>query len=177
MDALLSVYPPSVFSLRVHAFPLPYHTWSFIANQGLYVIDYHSSSSSSPSSSSHLRDYIHLLFQIQSNYWNAITAKKNRIDISHDLAKDVITSGKFPSSLTTKEFVEGLKNEDLDMATREGWKYSAWRGVVGTPQWLINGVAVNDADATWGETEWKRLIDGLRKEKEKADKKRKAKKE
>lgn len=54
-----------------------------------------------------------------------------------------------------------LKDADVEMATRIAFKYGASRGVVGTPSFLVNGVAVPGADDSWTIYDWRALIDPL----------------
>ncbi len=42
---------------------------------------------------------------------------------------------------------------DADIACRAAWKYGAYRGVYGTPSFLLNSVPVN-ADPGWSIADW-----------------------
>jgi hypothetical protein len=40
-------------------------------------------------------------------------------------------------------------------------KYGSSRGVVGTPTYLVNGVAVAGADESWSVDDWRKVFDPL----------------
>jgi hypothetical protein len=42
-----------------------------------------------------------------------------------------------------------------------GLKYGSSRGVVGTPTYLVNGVAVAGADESWSVDDWRKVFDPL----------------
>jgi len=64
------------------------------------------------------------------------------------------------SPFSAAAFLAGLNSPAADSATRVSWKYIVSRGISGTPNFLVNGVAV-DADPDWGLSEWKKLIQPL----------------
>ena len=109
---VLSAYPDTVYFL-LHTFPLPYHTWSFIANEGAHVMDELTGGNLTA-----VRAYTDLLFDIQDQYYNAATASMSSTDIYKKLASDVKAvypdSGSFYTELTT--------NGDINEETRISWK-------------------------------------------------------
>jgi len=65
------------------------------------------------------------------------------------------------TGLVTKDkFLAGIASDDINDETRISWKYACSRGVVGTPTFLINGVATS-ADASWSLADWKSVIDPI----------------
>ena len=114
---VLSYYPSSVYFL-LHTFPLPYHTWSFIANEGAHVVD-----ALTGGNMTAVRAYTDLLFDIQPSYYNAATLKMSPADIVAKLTADVKAvygdSSQFQRALTS--------NGDLNEETRISWKYKETR--------------------------------------------------
>ena len=135
----------------MHTFPLPYHTWSFIANEGAHVI--HALTGGNLTA---VLAYTDLLFDIQESYYNAATVKLSTQDIYTKLAADVkavyADSDSFLTELTT--------NGDLNEETRISWKYGCSRAITGTPQFLLNGVSIM-ADASWTVSDWQSVIDPI----------------
>ena len=80
---VLSAYPTQLYFL-LHTFPLPYHTWAFIANNGAHVIDHLTNHNLTA-----VRAYTDLLFNIQDQYYNAATVSMSMADIFQKLAEDV----------------------------------------------------------------------------------------
>ena len=79
-------YYGSKLRFIAHSFPLPYHTWAFVANQGMFVVDKVALSELRLASTEFLAavllqynksaiwNYIDLVFTNQEAYWNAATA-------------------------------------------------------------------------------------------------------
>lgn len=109
---LLSHYSTSLYFL-LHTFPLPYHTWSFIANNGAHVID-----ALSGGNLTAVRAYTDLMFDIQESYYNAATQSMSSADIYKKLASDV--KGVYGDSA---DFLKQLStNGDINEETRISWK-------------------------------------------------------
>ena len=74
---------------------------------------------------------------------------------------DSLASFVADSGFTSKDnFLAGMNNGDIAFQTRVSWKYACSRGIVGTPTFLVNGVAI-DADDSWTLAQWKALIDPI----------------
>jgi 2-hydroxychromene-2-carboxylate isomerase len=148
---LLAHYPNNLYFL-LHTFPLPYHTNSFIANQGLHVIDHYTQHNRTA-----LLQYTDLLFSShQSDYSNAATLNQTIHSVIQSLAQLQATAGIIPA----KSFLAGIANGDINEETRVSWKYTCSRSVVGTPTFLLNGVFIS-ADASWSLSDWQSVIDPL----------------
>jgi hypothetical protein len=155
---VIAVYPTQLYFL-LHTFPLPYHTNSFIANQGMHVID-----RASHHNASALLAYTDLLFDIQQDFYNAATADKTITQVIVALASAVETGGLLPSAA----FVKGIADSGINEETRVSWKYGCSRAVTGTPSFLLNGVFVN-ADASWQLSDWQSIIDPIIKAEQRLD--------
>jgi len=148
---VVAAYPSDLYFL-LHTFPLPYHTNSFIANQGLHVIDH-----TSHHNTTALLTYTDLLFNIQASYYNAATANSTINSVIASLAAAVQAAGL----LSSTAFIKGIADTDINYETRVSWKYACSRGAVtGTPTFLLNGVFVN-ADASWQLSDWQTVIDPI----------------
>ena len=112
VQQVLSTYPDTVYFL-LHTFPLPYHTWAFIANEGVHVID-----ALTGGNLTAVRAYTDLLFNIQESYYNNNTLDLSPSDVYDKLASDVAElyadSGTFRKRLAAS----GGSN----METRISWK-------------------------------------------------------
>lgn len=147
---VIDTYHSSQVLFLMHTFPLPYHTWSFIANEGAHVI--HALTGGNLTA---VRAYTDLMFSIQESYYNAATLKLSTADIYAKLAADVkavYADGDFLTEL--------IGNGDLNEETRVSWKYGCSRTISGTPMFLVNGVSVM-ADASWALSDWQSVIDPI----------------
>jgi len=135
-----------------HTFPLPYHTYSFIANQGMHVVAHASNNSISL-----LYQYATLMFNQQTQFYNAPTMNLSTTQVINMMGK-VVDSAKI---ITSDTFITGINDATINYETRVSWKYACSRGqVTGTPTFLLNGIYV-DADASWTLADWKVMIDPL----------------
>jgi len=138
--------------LIVHTFPLPYHTWAFIANQGIHVV-----AQASGNNMSAVHAYYDLFFGgVQELYWNDVVVNNSTVQIVASMGQQLERAGL----ISAANFTAGIQNDDLNMDTRISWKYSCSRAVTGTPTFLINGVYTS-ADDTYTEQDWYNLIDPL----------------
>ncbi|CAF3312408.1 unnamed protein product [Rotaria sp. Silwood2] len=136
---------------RFHTFPLPYHTNSFVASQGVHVI-----ANATSRNLDAIFLYVTKVFENQEKWYNDATKTMTMPQVVDSLATFVAQLG-----LVTKDkFLAGMANDDINDETRISWKYACSRNVVGTPTFLINGVAVS-ADASWSVDDWKSVIDPI----------------
>jgi len=150
IGAVIDSYAGQV-RLVTHLFPLPYHTWAFIANQGAFVVD-----DSSKHNVSAVYNYFDFAFNIQSQFYNAATASLSTNQIISNLASAVDKAG----ILSAKAFTAGINDANLNWNARVAWKYACSRAITGTPSFLINGVFIN-ADLTWSVADWQSIINPL----------------
>ncbi|CAF0807474.1 unnamed protein product [Adineta ricciae] len=136
---------------RIHTFPLPYHTNSFVVSQGLHVI-----ANATSRNSDAIFKTATAIFQNQQTWYNDATKSMTMPEVVNSLATFVAQLG----FITKDKFLAGMASDDLNDETRISWKYACSRGVVGTPTFLINGVATG-ADASWSLNDWKSVIDPI----------------
>lgn len=132
----------------MHTFPLPYHTWGFMAAQGAHVVNQYNSSATF--------GWVDVMFQYQAQYWNGATTNIPSASVAKNLGLLADQSGAMPYDL----FMKGLSDDDLNMETRISWKYGCSRTVSGTPTFLVNGVSVQ-ADPSWSLSQWQQLLNPL----------------
>jgi len=147
---VLSQYPQTVYFL-MHTFPLPYHTYSFIINNGAHVIDHLTAGNLTA-----IRAYTDLLFDIQVSYQNPATAKMSPTEVYAKLASDV--AGVYDDSSRFQQMLSS--NGNVNTETRISWKYGCSRTVSGTPSFLLNGVYIG-ADSSWSLSDWQSVIDPI----------------
>ncbi|CAF1339484.1 unnamed protein product [Adineta steineri] len=137
--------------VRIHTFPLPYHTNSFVASQGLHVI----ANATNRNLDSIFR-YATRVFETQEMWSNDATKSMTMTQIIDSLASMVDKAGFLPKG----KFLAGMASDDINEETRISWKYACSRGIVGTPTFLINGVATS-ASSAWSLDDWKSVIDPI----------------
>jgi len=136
--------------VRMHTFPLPYHTWGFYAAQAAHVIDHHQAGTAFPT-------FADTMFAQQQNFWNPATSNLTANDVLNNFVKVAVSTGLIdPTS-----FVNGMNDDNLNEETRVSWKYACSRGVLGTPTFLVNGVILPDADPSWSLQDWQQILDPL----------------
>lgn len=104
---------------RIHTFPLPYHTNSFVASQGLHVI-----ANATNRNLDTIYRYATLVFQNQEKWYNAATQTMTMPQVVDSLGSFVQASGL----LTKDKFLTGMNSDDLNDETRISWKYACSRG-------------------------------------------------
>ncbi|CAF1460582.1 unnamed protein product [Rotaria sordida] len=137
--------------LRIHTFPLPYHTNSFVASQGLHVV-----ANVTNRNLDAIFQYTTKVFENQQMWYNDATKTMTMPQVIDSLATFIDSIG-----LVTKDkFLAGMANDDINGETRISWKYACSRGVAGTPTFLINGVTTS-ANSAWSLDDWKSVIDPI----------------
>jgi protein-disulfide isomerase len=146
----VSAYYGNQVHIRVHTFPLPYHTWSMLACMGPNIIQQKTNSSNA------IFKYIELMYAQQATYWNDPTADipANRVIT---MLGDMVQQAGILDSVS---FQAGLRDYNLNVATRASWKYGCSRGVFGTPTYHVNGVVI-PYDLSWTLADWQKLINPL----------------
>jgi len=137
-----------------HTFPLPYHTFSFIANQGMHVLAHLTNNSNKA-----VYDFASLMFGQQEMYYNANTMNSSTTDVVNSMA--TLVASQLKGIITKEQFLAGIADVNINYETRVSWKYACSRGqVTGTPTFLINGVFI-DASPAWTLSDWQQVIDPL----------------
>lgn len=105
--------------VRIHTFPLPYHTNSFVASQGLHVV----ANATSRNLDSIFR-YATKIFENQQMWYNDATKSMTMPDVINSLAAFVDKTGLVPKD----KFLSGMNSADINEETRISWKYACSRG-------------------------------------------------
>jgi len=134
--------------LRVHTFPLPFHTWSFLINQGAGVV--------AANNISNIFTYMDLAFANQDNFGNGITSNQGSSSVIKSAGDMVEAAG----IMAANQFVNGLNDPNFDWNQRVSWKFGCSKAVLGTPTYFINGVYV-EALSTWSTSDWESVLDSL----------------
>jgi len=139
----------SNIALAIHTFPLPYHTYGFMAAQSAHVV-------ASKLGASAMRKYADFIFGAQSAFWNGPTSNMSSNDVLALLGKKVVDAG----FLDQTAFQRGMADSNIQMETVVAWKYACSKGVLGTPTYFVNGVNVNGSP-NWSLDDWRMLLDPL----------------
>ena len=115
---LIQAYGKTIH-VRIHTFPLPYHTYSFVASQGLHVI-----ANVTNRNLDAIYRYATKVLENQAKWYDTATTSMNTLQVIDSLASFVDKTG-----LTTKaKFLAGMNNPDINDQTRISWKYACTRG-------------------------------------------------
>ncbi|PON73432.1 Thioredoxin-like fold containing protein [Parasponia andersonii] len=136
--------------LIVHLLPLPYHDNAFVASRAIHIVN----DLSSPATFKLLEWF----FKYQEKFYNAQTRSLTRTEVVNEIVKAAsqVVGSSFYSSL-----VSGFNDRKTDLKTRVSFKYSASRGVYGTPTFFINGFQLPDSGSALDFNGWKNFIDPL----------------
>ena len=104
---------------RIHTFPLPYHTYSFVASQGLHVI-----ANATNRNLDKIFSYATQVFAHQDKWYNDATKSMTMPQVIDSLATFVDQAGLLPKT----QFLNGMASDDLNDETRISWKYACSRG-------------------------------------------------
>ncbi|XP_022753646.1 uncharacterized protein LOC111301911 [Durio zibethinus] len=145
----IQYYGSRVF-LIVHLLPLPYHDYAFATSRALHIVNL-----LDPSATFRLLDSF---FQHQERFYNAQTSNMSRVDVVNEIIK--FTAETVGNSYYSA-IISGFNDRMTDLKTRVSFKYSASRGVFGTPSFYINGFALPDSGSTIDYKAWRSFIDPL----------------
>lgn len=103
---------------RIHTFPLPYHTYSFVASQGLHVV-----ANVTNRNLDLIYQYVTKVFENQDTWSNDGTTSMTTPQVINSLASFVDKNG-----LVKKDhFLPGMASVDINYETRVSWKYACSR--------------------------------------------------
>lgn len=105
--------------VRIHTFPLPYHTNAFVASQGLHVV-----ANVTNGNLDAIFQYATKVFQNQQMWYNDATKTMTMPQVVDSLATFVAKTGLVPKD----KFLAGMNSPDINEETRISWKYSCSRG-------------------------------------------------
>jgi len=103
---------------RIHTFPLPYHTNSFVASQGLHVV-----ANVTNRNLDAIYQYVTKVFQHQETWYNDATTTMTMPQVIDSLASFVDKTGL----VTKSKFLAGMASDDINDETRISWKYACSR--------------------------------------------------
>ncbi|XP_060605033.1 uncharacterized protein LOC132757693 [Ruditapes philippinarum] len=142
-------YGATTLKLTLHMFPLPYHHQSFITAKGAQIIRKLGAGDVAAYS---WFEYIYANLDKYSNDATANLTTNNIITMFSNVAHAL--------GVDSAEFIEMMKSDEIETATRAAWKYSCSRAIAGTPTYLVNDVIV-EADPSWTLKDWQQVIDPL----------------
>jgi hypothetical protein len=147
----LDHYGDASIRFILHTFPLPYHQWSFFANQGAHV-----AAAMSPTLPPAQAAYAwqRTVFENQDAFGNAATMNMSQADVIAAFAKLAPAS----VGVSAADFSAGIANATLNEDTRVSWKYGCYRSVSGTPTVMLNGIATQ-AGPEWTFDDWIQFLD------------------
>ncbi|KAF8022662.1 hypothetical protein BT93_F0240 [Corymbia citriodora subsp. variegata] len=142
-------YGPRVW-LVVHLLPLPYHDNAYVASRALNIVNMLNTSATFP--------LLELFFKEQVKFYNAQTLNMSKASVVSYIANFAtqVVANSLKSAV-----VSGFENTQTDLKTRVSFKYSASRGVFGTPTFFVNGFSLSDSDSTIDYDGWRSIIDPL----------------
>jgi protein-disulfide isomerase len=146
------VYGPSKLTVRVVAFPLPYHHQAFFAAQASRVVAAVNGSAES------YFDYGALLFARQEMFSNAAMQNTPPMDAISGFFADLALEC---CGVPRAAFVAGMSwGANYNEVGREEWKNAAAMGAYGTPMFWVNGAQV-DLPSTATVADWRQVLDPL----------------
>jgi protein-disulfide isomerase len=134
--------------LTLHAFPLPYHRNAYLTAQAAQALG----ASGHANASAHVFAWTEAVFAAQGELGNGATESLTTSQVKRKL------EGLAKSS--TGQDVT-LFTDAADGAARVSWKYACYRGVFGTPTYLVNGVPAPDDSGSWDADQWIKFVSGL----------------
>jgi thiol-disulfide isomerase/thioredoxin len=107
--------------VRIHTFPLPYHTNAFVVSQGLHVV-----ANVTNRNLDAIFKYATQVFDYQQIWYNDATKSLTMPQVVDSLASFVDKTG-----LVSKDkFLAGMASDDINEETRISWKYACTRGTL-----------------------------------------------
>ncbi|EOA35693.1 hypothetical protein CARUB_v10020919mg [Capsella rubella] len=137
-------------SLLLHLLPLPYHDNAYVTSRALHIVN----TVNANATFSLLEGF----FKHQTSFYNAQTQLLSRPEVVEKIVQlGTVTLGNSYQPVLKS----GLSDKKSDRATRVSFKYSASRGVYGTPTFYVNGFVLSDDASPSNFGGWKKIIDPL----------------
>ncbi|KAF8082367.1 hypothetical protein N665_0830s0014 [Sinapis alba] len=137
-------------ALLLHLLPLPYHDHAYVSSRALHIVN----ALNANATFSLLEGF----FEDQALFYNAQTQLLTRPEIMEKIVKlGTTTLGNSYQHVLKSGFNDTIS----DRATRVSFKYSASRGVYGTPTFYVNGFVLPDAGSPLDFGGWKKVLDPL----------------
>ncbi|CAF1171747.1 unnamed protein product [Didymodactylos carnosus] len=148
----LVYYYDTRIQFLIHPFPFPYHTNSFLVNQGLHVV-----ANVTEGTINLIKKYAQLALQHQSTWYNEATMNMTITEVIQSVANFIANDVQVA---TVDRVMRLMQDKDINERTVISWKYACSRGVFSTPTFMVNGVYVS-ADSSWTLDNWRSVIDPL----------------
>ncbi|CAI5466057.1 unnamed protein product [Closterium sp. Yama58-4] len=133
----------------VHLFSNAFHHNSYFASQATNAV--------AAINGSLAFDWIDAVFDAQDDLSLSGTWQKTPEQVAAQLAR--LAAERL--GIDEERFKETFLDAEVEWRTRLAFKYGCSRAVVGTPTYLVNGVAVPMAAAEWTIYDWRALLDPL----------------
>ncbi|KAI3518015.1 hypothetical protein L1887_06337 [Cichorium endivia] len=143
-------YGPTVVSLIVHTFPLPYHDNAFITSRALHIVNDLNSSAT--------YTLLEAFFKYQEQFYNA---KTNNVSRATALEQVITFASKTLGNSIQSAIRSGFNKTKTSTKTRVSFKYGCMRGVYGTPFFFVNGFSIPVSDDVIDYNAWRKIIDPL----------------
>ncbi|WVZ84247.1 hypothetical protein U9M48_031299 [Paspalum notatum var. saurae] len=143
-------YSSSV-SLVVHLFPLPYHSYAFIACQSIHTVN--------KLNPSFVYPLLEKFFMYQEGYYNQPTYTKSRATVVDEIIKNLVVPVIGETNL--EAYKAGFNDSQSYQAARISFKNGCARGVTGTPYFFVNGIPINDSGSPLEYNYWMSILGPL----------------
>ncbi|KAI9082246.1 hypothetical protein K1719_035669 [Acacia pycnantha] len=137
-------------SLVVHLLPLPYHDNAFVTSRALHIVNALNKTATFP--------MLEWFFKHQENFYGSQTKNLSKASVENKVVKAVteVVGRSHYNSIKT-----AFNDRKTDLQTRVSFKYSASRGVSGTPYFYVNGFLLPDTGSALDYKAWRKVIDPL----------------
>jgi hypothetical protein len=134
--------------LNIHIFPLSYHPFAFVVAQaGRYIQQTYPTKFLNYLT--YMFNHLELIFSQYANWtFNTVQAK-------------VAQYAQAATGISFSELFNALNDPDINWSSRVSWKYATSRGMIGTPQYLINQVWVPDVADYTDQQQWVSFFNNL----------------
>ncbi|KAJ1270398.1 hypothetical protein BS78_06G049400 [Paspalum vaginatum] len=122
-------------SLVVHLFPLPYHSYAFIACRSIHTVK--------KLNPTFVYPLLEKFFMYQEGYYNQPTYSKSRATVVDEITKNLVVPIIGETNLAA--YKADFNHSQSDRAARISFKNGCARGVTGTPYFFVNGIPINDS--------------------------------
>ncbi|XP_067664241.1 uncharacterized protein [Haliotis asinina] len=143
-------YGQNSLQLRVHMYPLPYHTYSFYAGKGAFVFVHLTSRSPF--------DWFSAVFDRMDDFQNIATINETTADVINKFADIASTMGIARGEFSNLMLAYNTQEKNARLA----WKYGASRGIHSTPMVLVNRVLLQvSRPEHMSMDDWQQIVDPL----------------
>ncbi|XP_010416509.1 PREDICTED: uncharacterized protein LOC104702353 [Camelina sativa] len=137
-------------ALLLHLLPLPYHDNAYVTSRALHIVNTKNANATFC--------LLEGFFKHQTMFYNAQTQLLSRPEVVEKIVQ--LGTGTLGNSYQSV-LKSGFSDKKSDRATRVSFKYSASRGVYGTPTFYVNGFVLSDTAYPSNFGGWKKIIDPL----------------